>query len=127
MICHDERFKDTIFAVEATGYERLALWREFRDQFGEKNWEEDSMGFSQQVGELAGLPVMVTVFFTKIFGQRVCFYESESMVTHYDMVKTWVMNQCNNPKWYNGYRTAQADAMNFHHAIDAAREAAGLK
>jgi hypothetical protein len=67
MYQEDARLANTTFLVEANSYEQFALWKEFHD---EVEWEEDSRGFWQQIGEIAGMPVCISVSFAKIYGHR---------------------------------------------------------
>ncbi len=118
----DKRFKDVVFVVEATHFEQHCLWKEHHEKL---NWEEDSHGFWQTIGHIADMPITINVFFAKILGQTICFYESPSMVTHHDMVKDWIIKQAGNPKWDNESRRAHCDAWNFHHCVAACRQANG--
>jgi hypothetical protein len=120
----DERLKNSIFVVEADSYGQFALWKEFHDQV---DWEEDSRGFSQQIGEIADMPVYISVSFAKICGQQVCFYYGSSMVTHHDMLESWIMEKCGQPKYDGGHRRAHCDALNFNHCIGACEDASEKK
>lgn len=118
----DERLSNSIFVVEADSYGQFALWKEFHE---EVEWEEDSRGFWQQVGEVAGMPVCISVNFAKIYGQQICFYYGSSMVTHHGMIEDWIMEKCGHPKYDSGHRRAHCDAMNFWHCVSACEEASG--
>lgn len=119
----DERLSNSIFVVEADSYGQFALWKEFHEKV---EWEEDSRGFWQQIGEVAGMPVCISVNFAKIYGQQICFYYGSSMVTHYQMLRDWIMEKCNRPRWDHG-RAAHCDAMNFGHCVSACVDAAKNK
>jgi hypothetical protein len=93
------------FAVEANSYESLCIW----EQFNEKcTWVQHTRGAMRQIGELAGRPIWVTLFWNTINGKKVLFYEATSQVVDYEMVENWIRKNALNE---HGIRT---DAMNFH-------------
>ena len=77
----DSRFQDTIFVVEATGFEKLTLWTQHSTQWNLKHdpdrrryeWEQDNYSVWYQIGELEGLPVAIDFAWFKIDGHRVVF------------------------------------------------------
>ena len=108
MNSYDENLKKTEFIVEATSYEQLMLWEKYcKDGFNpivKYNWEQLNPGFMTTVGELTVLnsgkrkkyPINISCNWCKINGVMVMFYESVSMISHYDMIKKWVKKHCNN-------------------------------
>jgi len=131
----DPRFEDTVFVVEANGYERLSLWTKHCHQgsveytsgppYKRYKWEQDNHGIWYQIGELAGLPICVSFFWNKIDGHRVLFYECTSRVYDLQVIDGWLKAHCN-PTW-DGNRRAHCDAMNFHHCLDAIDDLNGKK
>jgi len=121
----DLRFKETFFLVEATGCEQHFLWSEWHKRV---KWEEQGMGCTGQIGTLDRRPVMLTFFWARINGKLVGFWDSTSQVVDHKMIEKWLAENCTPPKCDNGTRSAQCDAMNFHHCIHAIQEAnkAGL-
>lgn len=118
----DYKLKTTIFFIEATSFERLSLWQTYHEK--DVGWEEDNMGFWQVVGNLGSKnkPVCVSFNFVKIYGKRICFYYVTSRFSDSEMVEKYLEN--NYPvKWDNDSRRAMTDAMNFHNAVDACKEA----
>lgn len=107
----DKRFAETVYLVEATDYEQLALWKEWH-QFV-PSWVEDSSGYGLEVGRRAGLPVVVSVTWAIINGKRVCFYEAVSQMVDHGMVEKWRHEEF--PK----LRGAHCNAMNFAHCLEA--------
>ena len=139
---HDERFaqnwRETVFMVEATGFERHALWLDWADDFTAQNygrpwksrvsWNQESLGSCETIGTVKELrvrrrPICVSVTWAIILGKRVAFYEATSQIVDYVVVEKWVESK-RVPRWDRGTRAAQCDAMNFHHCLDALREAA---
>lgn len=110
----DPRFKDTEFLIEADEFAQFALWREWH---GRVKWEEESAGLAYTVGEIGGSPVVVSCFWAKLNGHRVCFYNATSRVIDWEMIETWLKRACY-PLWDSKTRHAQTNAMNFHHCID---------
>jgi hypothetical protein len=120
----EKKLKESVFFVEANSYESLSLWREFKEQYGEQNWVQDNMGFSQTIGFLNGdrdKPVVVSFFFNSLFGQRVCFYEATSRYVDHTMVEDYI-KAIYQKKYDNDTRNAMTDAMNFHHAVHHCKE-----
>jgi len=124
----DPRFADTVFVVEANGFESLTLWSMHSHQgstesmlnpYKRYEWEQDSFGLTVKVGEIGGEDVRITFFWYIIDGHRVAFYERSSWYIDLYQVDAWLQAYCN-PTW-DGSRRAHCDAMNFHsclHAID---------
>jgi hypothetical protein len=102
------------YAVEATDYEALCLWREWH---GEVRWEQEREGVLHTIGRCAGKPVAVTVTWSRINGRRVAFYHASSQVVDHAMVERWVRGELMTPLG------THCDAMNFHRVRDAIRDA----
>jgi hypothetical protein len=116
----DKRFAETFFVVEATSFEKFCIWKEWHEQV---IWEDEMRGCIGQIGTLARRPVTLSVFWARIEGRLVAFYESPSQVTDSIMVEKWLGLNCAPLKWDNGTRNARCDAQNFHLCIAAIREA----
>lgn len=131
----DLRFSDTVFVVEATGFEKLTLWTQHSTQGSwylkhdpkrrRYEWEQDNHGIWYQIGELDGLPVAINFNWFKIDGHRVVFYELMSRVIDKQMVDEWFAICCS-PKW-DGSRLAHCNAMNFHHCLNAVDDLNGKR
>jgi hypothetical protein len=116
LIALDERFATCDFLVEATDCERHFLWRDHNE---ETRWEEDTMGFSFKVGSIGKRPVMVCCFFAKIYGRRVCFYDTVSQVVDHKMIEDFFKK--NFDIKYDRTRWVHCNAMNFGHCLQALR------
>jgi hypothetical protein len=116
----EEKITTSVFFIEANSYETLSLWKEFAK---ETKWEQDNLGFYQKIGCIdndENKPIFVSFMFVKIFGKRICFYETTSRYNDSVLVENWI--KTNYPvKWDNNSRTAMTNAMNFHHAIDCCK------
>jgi len=108
----DLRFEDCEFIVEATFCEKFFLWKEWHAAVP---WEEDNMGLNTKLGVLDSRPLMLTVFFVKINGHRVAFYESGSQLVDHKLMYDFF--EKNFQVSYDGGRWAHCDAMNFSHCI----------
>jgi hypothetical protein len=105
------------FAVEATDYERLCLWREWHDEQRRVTWQEESRGLLVTVGHVGDRPVCVCLCWATIDGRRVVFYHASSQIVDHPTVEAWVRATAMTP---GGTHT---NAMNFHvvaHAIERA-------
>lgn len=125
----EERLKRTIFAVEATSFEQLMLWRDHAHnspnripKFPVIEWEQINSGWGVTVGKLGKRPVVISVSWCKLDGFLVMFWYACSQVSDSKQVDKWF--EKNFPVRYdNGHRPATCDAMNFGHCISALREA----
>lgn len=108
----EQKLKETVYFVEATGYEQLCIWQE---NHKENDWVQDMCGFSQVIGYLdkkKTKPVNVSFTFAVVNGQRICFYDVVSRYADHQMVEKFL--EKNYPVMYDrGQRRAMDDAMNF--------------
>lgn len=111
----DPRFADTVFVIEATSCEQQMLW-EANDKTKRLKWEPDSGGLFETIGEVAGRPICIFVFWAKLNGHRVAFWDATSQLVDYVMIETWWAKTCA-PRYDGGHRLAATNATNFHHAI----------
>lgn len=105
------------YAVEATDFEALCLWREWHERV---TWEQESRGVLHTIGHVADMPVCVQLSWNVVAGRRVVFYHASSQVVDHRAVDAWVRAHAMTP------RGTHADAMNFHivaHEIARANEA----
>lgn len=117
--------RETVYIVEATSFEKSCLWerwafnnrysRVFPDPKNPENahrvhWADISLGFWKQLGELAGSPVCVSVFFARILGKTIAFYEGSSQVVDMRMVEAWLDEEFPNAR-------GRVNAQNFHNCV----------
>lgn len=106
----EQKLKETKFIVEANSYEQFALWKQYSKQHNGDNpkyvkWEEESSGVLITLGELAEMPVCLSLRWAIIENKRVMFVYQTSMVTDWRMVKEYLKENCPNIE--------QSDAINF--------------
>jgi hypothetical protein len=87
---------------EANSYEKHGLWCDYAQEALDSkcvadarerirySWVSDSSGLMQQVGTFGGMPVVISMFKSKVNGYWILFYYACSMVTHSDMVRKWL-------------------------------------
>ena len=135
LFCEDsleERLKRTVMVVEATHAEQHFLWEEWSSESRTSgapgrpklHWEQVNPGYSTVLGMLDDMPVVLCIFWARIEGQWVLFWEMTSMVTDHRKAETWLENNLKPYPLYDHGRKARCDAMNFHHAVAAIQEAA---
>ena len=98
--------------VEATHFEKFALWKEYHHRKEEHLWVDHSQGFSLQIGTLDNRPVWITCWSAIIEGKFIVFYECTSQVVDWLMIETWL-------KANFKANIKMVDAMNFHNALIA--------
>jgi hypothetical protein len=105
---YDKRFADTVFFIEATGFEQQILWEQNdKRPAGERlSWGEDCRGFIHVIGYVDSRPVNVSFSFATLNGARVCFYEAVSQVVDFEMVDKFLREELG--------MKAHCNAQNFH-------------
>jgi len=120
----EEKFKETIFFIEANSYEQLAIYREFMKDAERGIYEQDPMGVGITIGYINGdatMPVHVCFTFGYIDGFRFCYYYATSRYVDNTLIEEYI--ETTYPRKYdNGRRRAMTDAMNFHHIYSAIEE-----
>src|SRR5574337_459163 len=116
-----ELFKDVVFLVEATYNEMYSLWLDYYYQPRSKNipvvkeWEQETIGRIVTIGKLDKRPINVQVWWAKLNGKRVLFYEACSQLVDYKLVEEWLKHfTLDKIRWDNDARWAHCDATNFH-------------
>lgn len=102
------------YLVRASSTETSALWREWHRAV---DWEQVSPGFWTQIGAGHGingdeLPVCVSVFYNRIDGHLVAFYEGTSALVDYFAIEKWTHKMFPNAR-------GTSDALNFHNCLGA--------
>lgn len=117
--------RDTVFCVEATSYEQLALWSNHSNESEHAlyrktyDWEQLNPGSLTTIGQYTRRPVCVNINYVRINGQVVMFYEPTSELVDWRMVRKWLDKEyAHVPKW-DGSRRPHCDAMNFGHCLAA--------
>lgn len=114
----EDLLKATRFAVEATSFERLALWQKHHETLA---WQDRPYGFMVTLGRFGDMPVVLSVTFHVLENHVVMFYEATSQVVDHRMVEAWVdKHVC--AKWDQNTLRPRTDAMNFHLCVHALAE-----
>jgi len=112
-------FSSAFYAVEASSYESLCLWREAKDRVDKYESLYFPLVKSSNVGQIVilghvtsegkELPVVMCGFMYEYRGKKICMYEATSRAVDYDMIKAF---------WKKlGIKTT--NAMNFGNVIHA--------
>lgn len=112
----DPSIREAAFVVEATQFEKHCLW-DRNDRDPRVKWEEITVGTMPTVGSFAGHPVVLSIFFAKLDGKLVAFYEACSAVVDHRMVEAWMGE--NSPAYAAGRR---CNALNFIHCVQWVKE-----
>ena len=111
-----EKFKDVVFVIEATDFERFALWQMNNsevDSYRIKSWESESRGWAPTIGYLDDKPVVVSLSYAKLNGHRVVFYYAPSMIVDHEMVRNWIDHHTQHLEFEG--RQCHTNANNFAH------------
>jgi len=95
----EEKLKETYLVVEATSFEQFSLWKEYSkthngDSPKYAKWEEESFGVLITLGELAKMPVCMSLSWAIIDGKRVMFVSQVSKVHDWRMVEEFLKENC---------------------------------
>jgi hypothetical protein len=124
----DKCVRLTEYLVEANGNETQNFWRDFSLQAGRMpryakinpdlrvSWEQLS-GMSQTIGKLDKRPVAVTVFWNRLNGHLIGFWEATSQVVDHKMIEEWLDKTFPN--------VPRTDSMNFTHAFRVIKPSGG--
>lgn len=117
----DPRLAQVAFAVEATDFERNTLWERYSKEGlpfnpsrpeARVSWDEGREGgWLATTGELAGMPVTISLSFATVAGKLVLFYHAASQVVDHRMVEAWLTAHV--PAYARGCRS-RSDATNFY-------------
>lgn len=105
---YEERFNNTIYAVEATDFEAHRLWNQWSKEF---EWDEGSDGLLITVGKLNDSPVCFSASWVEINRVLVLMYHATSNVVDHSMIEKWITENTPNLK-------GRTDAQNFHNIIN---------
>jgi len=115
----EARLKETFFLVNATHFEAGCL----REAWNTKvSWEHMPEGNRHQVGNVGSRPVVIQIFWVRINGKLIGFWEATSQIVDYEMIDKWFRENCNPPKWNKGRLNARCNPANFHLCVNAIEE-----
>jgi hypothetical protein len=98
----DERFKDTVYFIEATSNEQFHLWERYHTKVS--NYEQYETGKSYKIGSYYGNPINLCFSWVKISDKLICFYECISEVCHHGMIEQFIKDtkipSCNSTNFH---------------------------
>jgi hypothetical protein len=128
----DSLLKQTEFVVEADGFASLELWAKYSAEakqhskigewvcYNNVKWEQLNPGCVKTVGYYHKQPVNICLTWQRLNGHLIVFWEAISRIVDYELIDKWFEKNCC-PKYDNGYRNANTNAMNFHHVYHYVR------
>lgn len=105
--------KDVVGVCEATSFEKLCLWQEYKS---ESDWIDFIGGYGVTVGRLHGHPVVISITAATINGRKILFIEDTSRVVDHAIIEDWLNANLPKSAW-NGEFYNRSDAMNFHNLL----------
>ncbi len=131
----NNQLKETEFVVEADTFAQHTLWEKWSAQslikhiwkdgsdshFNTIKWEQLSPGYIETIGYIKKRPISIEIYWAKLNGHLIMFYNCCSLLADYKMVEDWLDKNCN-PTYDNGARKARVDANNFGAVISWIKE-----
>jgi hypothetical protein len=117
------KFLDGVVGVvECDNYGHHMLWIENHYKATELehrklDWKSDQMGMMEKVGEIAGMPVCISLFKAVIDGQPILFVDPCSMVVDHRLIDAWYKRALPKSAFRADGYVNKTDAMNFHNVL----------
>lgn len=114
-----EYFKDVAFLLEATNFEQFMLWEKWfdnvdhREKVGLQSWKQ-GVGKLVPLGEIGGLPIVISIIWDWLNDSKVIFWESTSQVVDHRMIDAYFAHFA--PK------IGKSNSSNFHLCLAAVRK-----
>lgn len=118
------KFLDGVQAVVDIGdsYSHHMLWHEYHYTRSHFTWEENNIGLMEIVGQLADMPVCISLSKARVDGILVLFVEPTSMVVDHRLIDKWYKETLPPTAFRKDGYPNKTDAMNFCNCIfDAKR------
>lgn len=115
----DARFTATEYVVDATYQENHNLWWQWAEHYGVP-WDAESRGFHAQIGEVAGRPICVEVWWVLIDGVRIAFVDGTSALVDHALIEQW-----QHQVFPCRAHMRHADVANFGHVLTYVRSRTG--
>lgn len=117
-----EFLSGVVGAIEATSFEQHCLWEKYTE-YG-VSWDQINPGLLERVGELADMPVCISLFKVKIGGETILFYHATSQVVDHRMIRQWLEDNLPASARREDDRINHTDANNSHIVASFVRKAA---
>lgn len=108
---HKVKLLSTEYAVEATSFEVLALWRDHHEQV---EWEQNERGYVFTIAKIGKELIRLDCRWVWIDSHLIMFYDCCSNLCRLDFIRDWL--KVNGPLPRDG-RERLTNAMNFHHVL----------
>lgn len=105
--------------VEANTYEQHMLWHENRCHGQPKTWVSNTFGLRAVIGDLADMPVCISLLTAEVEDHKLLFVYATSQVVDYRMVDKWLEDTLPKSAFREDGRVNRVDAMNFHNVFRA--------
>lgn len=103
----DKRYSQTEYLVEATSFEKTALWKDYSTTH---DWRDHLDGYLPVCGSLNDRPICISALWADIEGRLVMFWHPTSNLVDYEVIEFWLKNNCTKAK--------HNDANNFHAVLN---------
>lgn len=80
-------FENTYGLIEATDFERFALWKEYH---GPIAWDTIPTGIITQIGTLDNRPICISLFSAVINNRKIVFWHATSQIVDYYQIENWL-------------------------------------
>ncbi len=84
-----EMLSNTKALIEASSFEKLTLYFDHIEQGYDV--EQIGRGLTWVIGSYNKMPVVIDIFWNKVDGKLLGFYECTSLLNHKDIIKEWIM------------------------------------
>ena len=101
--------------VEANSFESLCLWEEAEEQG--RSWISNNSGFGQTVGQIAGMPVCLSLLTAEVEGHKILFIDPTSQVVDHRMIEEWLAKTLPKSAFRDDGFVNKTNAMNFHNVF----------
>lgn len=111
--------RGVVGVVKANSYETMCLWREYHEKLS-RPWGAGRSGLMLTVGELADMPVAITLYVNEIDGHRILFLDATSQVVDHRMIEKWMEDKLPPTAFRDGdprKGVNKTNAMNFHNVF----------
>lgn len=111
-----EYLADCWGAVEATDFERYALWiiNDKKLEGDKKSWDQNAMGHGRSVSSDPEDPTFISLLTAVVGGKKLLFYYATSTIVNHDSVRAWIEKNMPASARQKDGRVNHADANNFH-------------
>lgn len=113
---YEDFLKDVVSVVEANTFEDFTLWEKWHEKV---DWVQNcsNTGMGVTIGELAGMPVCISLFTCMVNKKKVLFIHPTSMVVDWRLIENWLQENMPNCTERLGGGVRVHSAQNFHNVV----------